>query len=51
MKGLCKFLFDLAFEYETPKVVMIRSIKIGMIYRFLQLIILAYVIGWVTYKI
>ncbi len=33
------------FEYDTPKVVHIRSKKVGVINRIIQLLILAYIIG------
>jgi len=35
------------FWYETPKVVHIRSKKVGLLGRFLQLCVLSYVIGYV----
>ncbi|KAL4609575.1 P2X purinoceptor 4 isoform X2 [Arapaima gigas] len=35
------------FEYETPKVLMIRSRKVGAVNRFIQVVIVAYVIGYV----
>ena len=35
----------LFFEYDTPKIVHIRSKKVGIINRLLQLIIIAYIIG------
>ncbi|OXB84941.1 UNVERIFIED_CONTAM: hypothetical protein H355_016063 [Colinus virginianus] len=41
--AVCSFLF----EYDTPRIVLIRSRKVGLINRFVQLAILAYVIGWV----
>lgn len=33
------------FEYNTAKIVHIKSKKIGVLYRLVQLIIIAYVIG------
>ncbi len=33
------------FEYDTPKIVHIRSKKVGVINRLVQLLILAYIIG------
>ena len=33
------------FEYDTPKIVHIKSIKVGLMNRFIQLLILGYVIG------
>ncbi|GAV00368.1 hypothetical protein RvY_11229-2 [Ramazzottius varieornatus] len=39
------------FEYDTPKIVHIQSLHIGITYRFVQLVIISYVIGWVlVYK-
>ncbi|XP_055331003.1 P2X purinoceptor 4-like isoform X2 [Paramacrobiotus metropolitanus] len=39
------------FEYDTPKIVHIRSFKVGILYRFVQLVIIAYIIGVVmVYK-
>lgn len=39
-------LVETVFEYDTPKYVHIKNKKIGVIYRLVQLAILAYVIGW-----
>lgn len=36
---------SLFFEYNTPRIVHIRSKKVGIINRLLQLTIIAYVIG------
>ena len=48
-KGVVKSGFSKAisafFEYDTPKIVHIKSKKVGIINRFLQLVILAYIIG------
>ncbi|KAK6184442.1 hypothetical protein SNE40_006913 [Patella caerulea] len=39
------------FEYDTPRIVHIRSKKVGVINRFLQLAIISYVIGFaIIYK-
>jgi len=39
------------FEYDTPRIVHIRSKKVGLINRLLQLIILVYIIGFaIIYK-
>ncbi|OQV12381.1 P2X purinoceptor 4 [Hypsibius exemplaris] len=35
------------FEYETPRVVTLRSYRVGSIYRIVQLCIIAYLIGYV----
>ena len=33
------------FEYDTPKIVHIRSKKVGVINRLIQIVLLAYIIG------
>ncbi|KAL3856151.1 hypothetical protein ACJMK2_010939, partial [Sinanodonta woodiana] len=39
------------FEYDTPRIVHIRSKKVGVINRFIQLVIIGYVIGYaIVYK-
>lgn len=45
-KALEKFFTEFVFEYETPKIIAINSVKIGLIYRSLQLAIIAYIIGY-----
>uniref|UniRef100_A0A8C3VAG2 P2X purinoceptor n=1 Tax=Catharus ustulatus TaxID=91951 RepID=A0A8C3VAG2_CATUS len=45
--ALCGALHSFLFEYDTPRIVLIRSRKVGLINRAVQLGILAYVIGWV----
>ncbi|KFP81601.1 P2X purinoceptor 1, partial [Acanthisitta chloris] len=35
------------FEYDTPRMVLVRNKKIGLTFRLIQLIVLAYIIGWV----
>ncbi|XP_078337103.1 P2X purinoceptor 4-like isoform X1 [Crassostrea virginica] len=43
--------FSLFFEYDTPRIVHIQSKKVGVINRFIQLCIIAYVIGFaIIYK-
>ena len=42
MQGVSVF-----FEYDTPKIVHIRSKKIGILSRLVQTCVLAYVIGYV----
>ena len=47
-EGCYKFgtlVVETVFEYDTPKYVHIKNKKIGIIYRLVQLAILAYVIG------
>ncbi|XP_039628057.1 P2X purinoceptor 4b isoform X3 [Polypterus senegalus] len=43
----CSSLCQLLFEYDTPRIVHIKSRKVGLINRLFQMGILAYVIGWV----
>ncbi|KAM5188644.1 P2X purinoceptor 4 isoform 3-T3 [Callospermophilus lateralis] len=47
MAGCCAVLAAFLFEYDTPRIVLIRSRKVGLMNRGVQLLILAYVIGWV----
>ncbi|XP_075760745.1 P2X purinoceptor 5 isoform X3 [Pelodiscus sinensis] len=42
-KGLCLSLFD----YKTEKYVIAKNKKVGILYRVVQLSILAYLVGWV----
>lgn len=41
----CGAFHSFLFEYDTPRIVLIRSRKVGLINRGVQLAILAYVIG------
>ncbi|XP_037367098.1 P2X purinoceptor 4 isoform X2 [Talpa occidentalis] len=47
MAGCGAALSAFLFEYDTPRIVLIRSRKVGLMNRAVQLLILAYVIGWV----
>lgn len=38
---------DFFFEYETPRQVLVRNRRIGVVCRIIQLGVLAYIIGWV----
>ncbi|XP_034405409.1 P2X purinoceptor 1 isoform X3 [Cyclopterus lumpus] len=38
---------DFFFEYETPRQVLVRNRKVGVVCRLIQLVVLAYIIGWV----
>ncbi|KAL3313992.1 purinergic receptor P2X, ligand-gated ion channel, partial [Cichlidogyrus casuarinus] len=54
-RGVCRdqfisFLKETMFIYETPKVVLIQSPKIGFIFRFIQVGILIYFIMWIMMK-
>uniref|UniRef100_A0A8C2W600 P2X purinoceptor n=1 Tax=Chinchilla lanigera TaxID=34839 RepID=A0A8C2W600_CHILA len=35
------------FEYDTPRMVLVRNKKVGVTFRLIQLVVLVYVIGWV----
>uniref|UniRef100_A0A8C2Y9Q0 P2X purinoceptor n=1 Tax=Coturnix japonica TaxID=93934 RepID=A0A8C2Y9Q0_COTJA len=35
------------FEYDTPRMVLVRNKKVGLTFRMIQLVVLAYIIGWV----
>uniref|UniRef100_A0A8D0GNT4 P2X purinoceptor n=1 Tax=Sphenodon punctatus TaxID=8508 RepID=A0A8D0GNT4_SPHPU len=35
------------FEYDTPRMVLVRNKKVGLTFRLIQLVVLGYVIGWV----
>ncbi|KAM7067809.1 P2X purinoceptor 1 isoform 1-T3 [Molossus nigricans] len=35
------------FEYDTPRMVLVRNKKVGVIFRLTQLVVLVYVVGWV----
>ena len=43
-KGVSKGI-SVFFEYETQKIVQIKSKKVGVIFRIIQFIIVAYIIG------
>nr|XP_056715303.1 P2X purinoceptor 4 [Euleptes europaea] len=45
--GCCGALYSFLFEYDTPRIVLIRSRKVGLMNRLVQLAILGYVVGWV----
>ncbi|XP_053557710.1 P2X purinoceptor 4 [Bombina bombina] len=45
--GCCREVYSCIFEYNTPRIVLIKSRKVGLMNRVIQLGILAYVIGWV----
>ncbi|XP_062890510.1 P2X purinoceptor 4a isoform X4 [Mobula hypostoma] len=47
MKNCCAVVCDAVLEYDTPRVVLINNRTVGVLNRLVQLIILAYVIGWV----
>ncbi|XP_061754253.1 P2X purinoceptor 1 [Nerophis ophidion] len=39
-------LSDFLFEYETPRQVLVKNKKVGVVCRLIQLGVLAYIIGW-----
>ncbi|KAG9487733.1 hypothetical protein GDO78_007497 [Eleutherodactylus coqui] len=45
--GCCGELYSCVFDYSTPRIALIKSRKVGLLNRVIQLVILAYVIGWV----
>ncbi|KAM6906926.1 P2X purinoceptor 1 isoform 2-T2 [Xenentodon cancila] len=40
-------LSDFFFEYETPRQVLVRNRRVGVVCRLIQLLVLVYIIGWV----
>ena len=42
---ICQSLLEALFEYDTVKIVHIKSKKVGLINRFIQLVIICYIIG------
>ncbi|XP_078251103.1 P2X purinoceptor 1 [Rhinoraja longicauda] len=38
---------DFLFEYQTPRLIALRDKRIGLIFRLIQLVVLAYIVGWV----
>ncbi|XP_068749787.1 P2X purinoceptor 4-like isoform X2 [Montipora capricornis] len=48
---ICGVILSTLFEYDTAKIVHIKSKRVGLINRFIQLVIVVYVIGYViVYK-
>ncbi|XP_035246971.1 P2X purinoceptor 4a isoform X1 [Anguilla anguilla] len=46
-KGCCASICQSFFEYATPKILVIRSKRVGTVNRLIQAVIIAYVIGYV----
>lgn len=46
--GYCQSCLHYAFDYETPKTLVIPSLRVGCVFRFTQLLVVLYVVGWVT---
>ncbi|XP_027888808.1 P2X purinoceptor 4b [Xiphophorus couchianus] len=45
--GCCQGFLHYAFDYETPKTLIIPSIRVGFVFRFTQFLLLLYVVGYV----
>lgn len=43
----CRSIADSLFSYETPKIVQIKSLAVGITGRLIQITIIAYIIGFV----
>ncbi|XP_076020775.1 P2X purinoceptor 4b [Genypterus blacodes] len=43
----CQSCLHYSFDYETPKTLVIPSLGVGCVFRFTQVLILAYVVGYV----
>ncbi|XP_030041827.1 P2X purinoceptor 1 isoform X2 [Microcaecilia unicolor] len=46
-QNLMKKIMLLFFEYDTPRMVLVRDKKVGFTFRLIQLCVLIYVVGWV----
>ncbi|XP_066552228.1 P2X purinoceptor 1 isoform X1 [Amia ocellicauda] len=46
-KFLKEAISDFLFEYETPRQVLVKNKRVGIVCRLIQLAVLAYIIGWV----
>ncbi|NWI95553.1 P2RX5 protein, partial [Pitta sordida] len=46
-QGACKGLFLSLFDYKTEKYVIAKNKKVGILFRVVQLSVLAYLVGWV----
>uniref|UniRef100_A0A3Q0RYE3 P2X purinoceptor n=1 Tax=Amphilophus citrinellus TaxID=61819 RepID=A0A3Q0RYE3_AMPCI len=45
--GCCKSFLHYAFDYETPKTVVIPDLGVGFLFRFTQFLVVVYVVGYV----
>ncbi|XP_005988644.1 P2X purinoceptor 1 isoform X1 [Latimeria chalumnae] len=45
--GFVDRVLTFVFEYDTPRMVLVRDKKVGVTFRLIQLGVLAYIIGWV----
>ncbi|XP_067911092.1 P2X purinoceptor 4-like [Heterodontus francisci] len=46
MQRCCTTTCDFLLEYDTPRIVLIKNKTVGVINRVVQLVIVAYVVGW-----
>ena len=42
-RSVASTLLSVAFHYDTPKFVHVRNMKVGVLYRLLQLCVLAFI--------
>ncbi|XP_047449069.1 P2X purinoceptor 4b isoform X2 [Mugil cephalus] len=45
--GCCQSCLHYAFDYETPKTLVIPSLRVGCVFRLTQLLVMLYVVGYV----
>ncbi|XP_067458609.1 P2X purinoceptor 4b [Thunnus thynnus] len=45
--GCCQKCLHYVFDYETPKTLVIPNIWVGLVFRFVQLLVVLYVVGYV----
>uniref|UniRef100_A0A3Q3A417 P2X purinoceptor n=1 Tax=Kryptolebias marmoratus TaxID=37003 RepID=A0A3Q3A417_KRYMA len=45
--GCCQNCLHYIFDYETPKTLVIPSLRVGFVFRFTQLLVVLYVVGYV----
>uniref|UniRef100_A0A671XM79 P2X purinoceptor n=1 Tax=Sparus aurata TaxID=8175 RepID=A0A671XM79_SPAAU len=45
--GCCQGCLHYVFDYETPKTLVIPSIRVGFVFRFTQFLVVLYVVGYV----
>lgn len=42
---VCRNCLQAAFQYETSKTLVIPNLRVGCVFRFIQILILLYVVG------
>ncbi|XP_055511737.1 P2X purinoceptor 4a isoform X1 [Leucoraja erinacea] len=47
MESFCGSVWDSVWDYDTPRILIIKNKTVGVVNRFIQCIIIAYIIGWV----